>query len=85
MGAISEVRQLFQDLIAPDLKELKAEVKALAKRMDDRFDAINQRLTDAENLAAERHNQTLVEIRRTQDVNALWAVVRDIQDRLPRQ
>ena len=78
MGAIEDVRKVIQDLVAPDLKAIRVQLEELEKRIDQRFDA-------AENLAAERHNQVLVEIRRTQDVNALWEAVRQIQDRLPKQ
>lgn len=75
MGTMEDLRKFLQDLITPDLKELKANLEALAQRMDDRFAA-------AENLAAERHNQVLVEIRRNQDIASLWQAVRNIQERL---
>jgi hypothetical protein len=34
MGVIEDVRNLFQDLIAPELKEIKARLDALEKKQD---------------------------------------------------
>lgn len=38
MGAVDDTRKVLQDFLAPELRELKARLEALEKRMDERFD-----------------------------------------------
>lgn len=35
MGVIEETRQLFQDFLAPELREIRSQVTALGQRMDN--------------------------------------------------
>ena len=37
------IQKAIQDLVAPDLRELKVVVTALQKQIDQRFDAVDQR------------------------------------------
>ena len=41
---LQTLQQLVQDVIAPDVRELKVRVASLEKDMDVRFNAIDQRL-----------------------------------------
>ena len=50
MGVIDDVRKAMQDVVAPDLKALAAEIKALDKKIDMRTDALDKKIdmrTDA--------------------------------------
>jgi tetrahydromethanopterin S-methyltransferase subunit G len=55
MGAVDDTRKVLPDFLAPELREIKARLDALEKRMDERF-------TNAEKLADERllHVQNLM-------------------------
>ena len=41
MSVVEDVRQAMQDFLAPDLRELKARIEALEKRMDDGFKTVD--------------------------------------------
>ncbi|MEO8727006.1 MAG: hypothetical protein ABI383_12900 [Acidobacteriaceae bacterium] len=41
---LQSLQQLVQDVIAPDVRELKVRSASLEKQMDVRFDALDQRL-----------------------------------------
>lgn len=38
MGAIEDTRKVLQDFLAPEMREIKARLDALERRMDERFD-----------------------------------------------
>ncbi len=40
---LQTLQQLVQDVIAPDVRELKVRVSSLEKQMDARFDAVDRR------------------------------------------
>jgi hypothetical protein len=82
MGMIEDVRKLLQDLVTPDLKELQAQVKALADETNRRFGEVDRRFDAAEKLAAERHQQVMNQLRTMQDIKGLWDAVHSIQERL---
>ena len=44
MGVIDDVRKVMQDIVAPDLKALAAEIKALDKKFDMRVDALDKKI-----------------------------------------
>ena len=44
MRAIEDVRKVMQDVVAPNLKALSAEIKALDKKIDRRVDALEDKL-----------------------------------------
>ncbi len=41
MSVVNEVRSALQDLVAPELRELKARVDSLEKEMNRRFDEMD--------------------------------------------
>jgi hypothetical protein len=43
-NVLQTLQQLVQDVIAPDVRELKVRVASLEKQMDVRFDAIDQKI-----------------------------------------
>ena len=45
-NVIETVQKLVQDVIAPEVRELKARVDGQEHRMDDRFKALEQRIDD---------------------------------------
>jgi hypothetical protein len=42
MGAIDDTRKVLQDFLAPEMREIKARLEALEKRMDERFDSVEK-------------------------------------------
>jgi len=70
MGAIDDSRKVLQDFLAPELREIKARLVALEKRMDERFDS-------AEQLAVQRHDMVM------QAINSL-ANYNEVRERLAR-
>src|ERR1017187_6468905 len=46
MGVIEDVRKVIQDTVAPDLKALAVKVEELEKRMDLKFQVVDQRFAD---------------------------------------
>ncbi len=42
-NVLQTLQQLIQDVIAPDVRELKVRVTSLEKQMDVRFDAMDQK------------------------------------------
>jgi hypothetical protein len=55
VGTVDEARKLVQDLIAPDLRALTVRVEEMEKRMNARFDGIEQ-------VAKARHEAVLATI-----------------------
>ena len=45
-NVLETIQKLVQDVIAPDVRELKARVDGLEHRMGDRFKALEQRIDD---------------------------------------
>jgi len=70
MGATDDSRKVLQDFLAPELREIKARLDALEKRMDERFDS-------AEQLAVQRHDMVM------QAINSL-ANYNEVRERLAR-
>ncbi len=42
MGVVAEIREVIQDLVAPELKELGAKLETLAQSQRERLDALAQ-------------------------------------------
>jgi hypothetical protein len=70
MSVVEDVRTVIQDFLAPELRELKARVDALEKRMDDRFDHVER-----------RHEEILSAIRQLTDYTALAQRVARLESR----
>jgi len=64
MGTIEDTRKVLQDFLAPELRELKARLDALEKRMDERFDQSERR-------AETRHESILLSINGLANYNEL--------------
>ena len=64
MGTIEDTRKVLQDFLAPELRELKARLDALEKRMDERFDQ-SERRSEA------RHESILLSINGLVNYNEL--------------
>ncbi|MBV8115467.1 MAG: hypothetical protein JO300_12050 [Silvibacterium sp.] len=74
MSVVEDVRTVIQDFLAPELRELKARVDALEKRMDDRFE-------HAERTAQARHDQVMHAIQQIADYQALAQRVARLESR----
>jgi hypothetical protein len=48
MSVVEDVRKVFQDLLAPDLKAIDARIKGLEDVMKARFDAVDSRFEGVE-------------------------------------
>ena len=74
MSVVEDVRTVIQDFLAPELRELKARVDALEKRMDDRFE-------HAERTAQARHDQMMKAIQHLTDYTTLAQRVARLESR----
>jgi hypothetical protein len=59
MGVVEDVRKALQDVIAPDLKALQAEVR-------EGFASVEKQFVSVEKVAAIRHELLLAELRNAQ-------------------
>jgi uncharacterized protein YdcH (DUF465 family) len=71
MSAIEDTRKVLQDFLAPELRELKTRLDALEKRMDDRFNQVDERFKAGERNAELRHEAVMAEIRGLSNYNEL--------------
>jgi hypothetical protein len=73
MSIVEDVRQVFQDFLAPELRALSARIEALEVKMDSRFEAneakansrfeaLNGRMAANEERASLRHEILLVQL-----------------------
>ena len=62
MGVVEDIRQVIQDLVAPQLKSLDARMNALDVRMTSVETANNQRFASAEAVANARHEALTAQI-----------------------
>lgn len=54
MGTVEDVRKVFKDLVAPDLRALTVRLDVLEKRIDERFSGIEKRIDGVEERLDER-------------------------------
>jgi hypothetical protein len=59
---LQTLQQLVQDVIAPDVRELKVRVSSLEKQMDVRFDAVDVRFNALEQKMDAQFNALLAAI-----------------------
>ena len=78
---IEDSRQLTEDFLAPELREISARVDALEKGMNSFEKKMDARFIAAEDLAVERHGQTMQAINRLADVYELRGWVTRIEAR----
>lgn len=74
MGAIEDVRNLMQDIVAPDIKAIKAQLTALEKRVD----GLDKKM-DA------NHNEVLAAIGRIVDYKDVIQRLNKLEEKLPKQ
>ena len=58
MGAIDDIRRVMQDVVAPDLKALDAQISALDKKIDMRVDALDKKIDMRVDALEEKLNLT---------------------------
>ncbi len=62
MGVVEDIRQVIQDLVAPQLKSLDARINALDARATSLETSITQRFASAEAVANARHEAISAQI-----------------------
>lgn len=62
MGVVEDIRQVIQDLVAPQLKSLETRMDALDARMVLIETSINQRFASAEAVSNARHDALTAQI-----------------------
>ncbi len=62
MGVVEDIRQVIQDLVAPQLKSLDARMCALDARITSLESSINQRFASSEAVANARHEAVSAQI-----------------------
>ena len=72
-NVLQTLQQLIQDVIAPDVRELKVRVSSLEKQMDVRFEAVEQRM-DVRFDAVDRRFET-IEQRMDAQFKAIMATI----------
>jgi tetrahydromethanopterin S-methyltransferase subunit G len=78
MGVVEDVRTVLQDLLTPEMREVRARLDDLKDRLDrleNRFDnldrSIDHRFQKAEEAALRRHDETMFAVRSLIDFNTL--------------
>ena len=59
MSSLDDARKLLQDIVSPDIKALAAKIESGEALNKQRYDALNQRFTDAEKLNTARYETLL--------------------------
>lgn len=54
MSTVDDIRKLFQDLIAPELRSISVRLDGFEKRMDERFATVDQRFNAVDQRMDER-------------------------------
>jgi hypothetical protein len=62
MSEIAEIRKIFQDLIAPDVKSIATELTAFKSSVDKQFAAVDKQFAAAEALAQARYTTVLAKL-----------------------
>ncbi|GGG96552.1 hypothetical protein [Silvibacterium dinghuense] len=58
MSVVEEVRQVFQDLLAPELRAVAERVSSLEKRLDDNRDVLGQWIDETRTVLGQRIEDT---------------------------
>ena len=94
-NVVESAQRLIQDVIAPDVRDLKTRVGELEKRMDERFDGVSQRFDSLEKSIDQRFDSmkeqidsnlkivlsAIGELKAQGELNTLRAVV-DLRERV---
>ncbi len=56
MSVVEDVRQVLQDFLAPELREIKGRIEALEKEMEGMEDTVSQRFADLRSYLDMRFN-----------------------------
>lgn len=62
MSVVEDVRQVLQDFLAPELREIKGRIEALEKQMEDIEEMVSQRFADLRSYLDMRFNSVDNEI-----------------------
>jgi len=93
-NVLQTLQRLVQDVIAPDVRELKVRMSSLEKSMDDRFKSVDDRFASLEKqseaqfkaiLAAIRESKAQSELDSFRAISALSERVTALEARMPKQ
>lgn len=73
-NVLETVQKLLQNVIAPDLRELKVRMDSLEKRIDDRFHAVDERFKAMEEMNSNNFERILSAINEGKSLEELAAV-----------
>jgi len=86
MGAIEDVRSVVQDLVAPDLKAIRAELTAVQGRLDrieGRLDRVDVRFDEVLAQSRRQHEETIGAVRSVIDFAEVKQRLAALEKRLP--
>jgi hypothetical protein len=73
-NVLQTLQQLVQDVIAPDVRELKVRLPELEKRMDVRFNQVDSRFSELEELIKSNHAIVMAAIGQMKDEGEVIAL-----------
>lgn len=79
MGAIEDVRQLFQDLLAPNLKAINVEMREVKERIE----RIEHHLDDIAAQSRRQHDETLAAVQQVINFAEVKQRLSELERRLP--
>lgn len=85
MGAIEDIRNLFQDVIAPDIKAIKVQLTGLEDKFDRQFGAVDKQFVALEKKIDSNHQEVMAAIGRIVDYKDVIQRLNKLEDRLPKQ
>ena len=86
MGAIEDVRNVVQDLVAPDLKAIRAELTAVQSRLErieGRLDRVEVRFDEVLAQSRRQHEETINAVRSVIDFAEVKQRLSALEKRLP--
>ena len=83
MGVVEETRQVLQDFLAPELREIRGALSAIDKRlesMDKRLDSQDKRLDTIEDANRARHEGIIQRLEQIQQSFAFDKRITNLED-----
>jgi hypothetical protein len=89
MGANDDVRNVMQDFLAPELRELKTRIDAVERQVEElkgsmqgQFHDVHKQFEQAEHRAEKRHEDMMFLIRQGQEVRSLAERLAAVEEKL---
>jgi hypothetical protein len=82
MSAIDDIRNVMQDFLAPELRELKVHIDAIEHEVEELKGSMQEHFQQAERRAEKRHEDMMFLIRQGQEVRSLAERLAAVEERL---